>query len=280
MANILNISGTKIKDTGIQKLAEYVEANLTDEFTLVLGCKPAVYDVDAILIGGGSIYAIECKDWKGTIKGGSYGWWQKDGQVIENPLQQARNNAVALGKWLREKLKDINGSVWVKGLIVFTHEDVEYEIDIDDKSISNIYIISIDSLKEHISSENASISDKTENILVNYFMNLIKPLKIIFYKKIKLLRFITLITLTSAIISGYFFITGDRNSISAIILALSGITLVVITGLWNDIWRFNKTYSDIQSDPLEGYNMFSDYTKDIYNVFGTYDKKTIIKDYL
>jgi hypothetical protein len=145
MARILNISGAEIKDRGIQKLADYVEANLPDDFTLVIGCKPSIYDVDAVLIGKGNIFAIECKDWKGNIKGGSYGWWQKNSQVIDNPLHQARNNAAALGKWLRDKINRKN--VWVQGLVVFTHEEAELNIDIDKKSNSAISILNINTLK-------------------------------------------------------------------------------------------------------------------------------------
>jgi hypothetical protein len=173
MANILNISGTEIKDRGIQKLADYVEAHLPDEFTLVIGCKPFVYDVDAVLIGGGNIYAIECKDWKGTIKGSSYGWWQKDGQVIENPLQQARNNAAALGRWLREKLKDINGSVWVKGLLVFTHDECTINLKLDSGSNTGLHILHISALKDWINTikgnkMSANMNDMIINSLKSY----------------------------------------------------------------------------------------------------------------
>ena len=87
--------------------------------------------MDAVLIGNGNIYAIECKDWKGRITGGSYGWWQKDGQVIDNPLQQTRNNAAALGKWLRGKILKNNGRLWVKSLLVFTHEEGELNLNLD-----------------------------------------------------------------------------------------------------------------------------------------------------
>jgi len=154
MAKILNISGAEIQDSGIRKLADYVAANLSDDFTIVIGCKPSIYDVDAVLIGGGNIYAIECKDWKGNTKGATYGWWQKDGQVIENPLQQARNNAVALGKWLRDKIK--RKGLWVQGLVVFTHEEAELNIDIDKNSNSAISVLNINTLKDWIAKRSIS----------------------------------------------------------------------------------------------------------------------------
>ncbi len=78
MGRIVNISGTEIKDHGIQVLTDYVKKNLSDEYTLIMGCKPYTSDVDAVLIGrGSSIFAIEAEDWKGNIRARSYGLWEK-----------------------------------------------------------------------------------------------------------------------------------------------------------------------------------------------------------
>lgn len=164
MARILNISGAEIKDRGIRKLAEYVEANLPDEFTLIIGCKPSIYDVDAVLIGRGNIYAIECKDWKGNIKGGTYGWWQKDGQVIENPLQQARTNAVALGKWLRKISLD-KTNAWAKGLLVFTHENAELSLNIEKESLKGVSTLLLSELAGWIEKRKSSDSKATDSII-------------------------------------------------------------------------------------------------------------------
>jgi len=171
MAKILNISGTEIKDIGIRKLAGYVESNLPADFTLVVGCKPSIYDVDAVLIGRGNIYAIECKDWKGKITGGTYGWWQKDGQVIENPLQQTRTNAVALGKWLRKISPDMKAA-WVKGLLIFTHDEGRLHLDLDKTSNSGVSILCLNDLKEWINNQNISIDADTINITRNYLCSL------------------------------------------------------------------------------------------------------------
>jgi len=172
MAKILNISGAEIKDRGIQKLAEYVEANLPDEFTLVIGCKPSIYDVDAVLIGRGNIYAIECKDWKGNIKGGTYGWWQKDRQVIENPLQQARTNAVALGRWMRKNIKAANKSIWVKSLLVFTHEDSQLNLTFDKKSNTSVSIVNLGGLKKWIEKQKILSDPKFISMINDWFNNI------------------------------------------------------------------------------------------------------------
>ncbi len=171
MANIINISGAHIEDRGIAKLAGYVEENLP-EFTLIIGCKPFVYDVDAVLIGNGNIYAIECKDWKGKITGGAYGWWQKNGQVIENPLQQARNNAAALGKWLRKKILNNNGRIWVKSLLVFTHEEGELHLTLDKDSNSGVAVKNFNILKEWVQKQKSYIDPKTINLTVHWFSSL------------------------------------------------------------------------------------------------------------
>jgi hypothetical protein len=273
MAKILNISGTEIKDRGIQKLADYVEDHLTDEFTLVIGCKPSIYDVDAVLIGGGNIYAIECKDWKGTISGGSYGWWQKDGQVIENPLQQARNNAAALGKWLRGKFKNIKGSVWVKGLIVFTHDDIQATLDIDENSLSDIIIIPLDMLTKHVLHEKASVGDNIGINVVNYFSTIGKSSMNTPFMKKRVLIIVTAISVATAFISGYLFISGTRTGIVGGTLLVSGLIISILTKIWSEINGIETRSYFNKIEPLDDFNIYRDHTKDIYNVYGTYDRK-------
>lgn len=158
MGRIVNISGTKIKDHGIRVLTDYVKKNLPDEYTLVLGCKPYTSDVDAVLIGRGStIFAIEAKDWKGNIRARSYGLWEKDGTLIENPLSQARNNAVALAKWLRnrigqDRLSEALGSpgkLWVTSLLVFTNPKCSIDdTGLDRTSNTGVKIMGLDNLKD------------------------------------------------------------------------------------------------------------------------------------
>lgn len=160
MARILNISGTRTTDRGILKLAQYVEHNLTDEYTLIIGCKPSIYDVDAILIGKGNIISIECKDWKGKITGESYGWWKKDWQTIDNPLQQARTSAAALGRWLRKKLFNNGEKLWVKSLVVFTHEEGELHFQSDNDSNTGVYVLRLGDIKDWISRQKETVNSE------------------------------------------------------------------------------------------------------------------------
>lgn len=169
MAKILNISGTEITDRGIQKLVSYVESNLPDDYTLVIGCKPSVYDVDAVLIGNGNIFAIECKNWKGKIVGESYGWWQKDGEMIDNPLQQTRNNAVALAKWLRGNMQNLQGKLWVKGLLLFTHDESQLDLNLDKTSNVSVSILHLNELYEFISKQNNSLDIQIADIVGSWF---------------------------------------------------------------------------------------------------------------
>jgi hypothetical protein len=159
MGRIVNISGTEIKDHGIQVLADYVKKNLPDDYTLVLGCKPYASDVDGVLIGKGSIFAIEVKNWKGKIKARSYGLWEKDGTPIENPLTQARNNAVALAKWLRNRIGEDRLSqglgsprkLWVRSLLVFTNSKCSIERSrLDRTSNTGVNIISLNRVKDFV----------------------------------------------------------------------------------------------------------------------------------
>lgn len=159
MGRIVNISGTEIKDHGIQVLAHYIRKNLPDDYTLVLGCKPYTFDVDGVLIGKGSIFAIEVKDWKGNIRVRSYGLWEKDRKPIENPLAQARNNTVALAKWLRsrigqDRLSKVLGSprkLWVRSLLVFTNPKCSIDATgLDRTSNTGVSIMSLDRVKDFV----------------------------------------------------------------------------------------------------------------------------------
>jgi hypothetical protein len=236
MAQILNISGSPVTDRGISKLAEYVDRNLP-EFTLIIGCKPFVYDVDAVLIGKGNIYAIECKDWKGKITGGTYGWWQKDGQVIENPLQQARNNAAALGKWLRGKIPGDN-KIWVKSILVFTHEEGELQLNLDKDSNSSVAVCQLNILKENVQKQKSSIDSETINSTVQWFCSLMNKNndKSDLGKEV----FIAIV-------------------ISAIVLIIFGLYSLFYIGLFNAFYfflvrpsvtrnKFNKKYNNLNAD--------------------------------
>jgi hypothetical protein len=170
MGKIINIIGSRINDRGILKLAEYVKANLPD-FTLVIGCKPGIYDVDAILIGRGNIYAIECKNWKGDISGGSYGKWIKDEKEFSNPLHQSRNNAAALSGWLKINIA-VKGKTWVDSLVVFTHDDCSLTLEFDGSSNTSVSVLLLDELKEWIKARKASVSSMIENEILNYFNSL------------------------------------------------------------------------------------------------------------
>jgi hypothetical protein len=159
MGRIVNIGGTEIKDHGIQVLVDYVKKNFPDEYTLVLGCKPYTSDVDGVLIGRGSIFAIEVKDWKGKIKARSYGLWERDGKPVENPLSQARNNAVSLAKWLRNRIGQVRlsealgspGKLWVRGLLVFTNPKCSIDgTGLDRTSNTGVNILSLDHVKDFV----------------------------------------------------------------------------------------------------------------------------------
>jgi hypothetical protein len=170
MGKIINISGSRINDSGILKLAEYVKENLP-EFTLVIGCKPGIYDVDAILIGRGNIYAIECKNWKGDISGGSYGKWIKDGREFSNPLHQSRNNAAALSGWLKTNVA-VKGKTWVDSMVVFTHDDCSLTLELDESSNTSVSVLLLDELKEWVMRRKGSVSSVIENEILNYFTGL------------------------------------------------------------------------------------------------------------
>jgi len=168
MTKIVNISGAEITDTGIQRLVEYCRDTLTDNYTLIIGCLPYNSDIDAILIGNGNIYAVECKHWKGEIEGSTYGHWTKDGESISNPLHQTRNNTVALARWLREKT-GLNGSLWVRGLLVFTHDHCQVHITRDNGSNNGVEVILLSDLKGYLERQERTVREEVVSKVVGVF---------------------------------------------------------------------------------------------------------------
>lgn len=266
MAKILNISGAEITDRGIQKLADYIEANLPDNFTLVIGCKPSVYDVDAVLIGKGNIYAIECKDWKGNITGSTYGWWQKDGQVIENPLQQARNNAAALGKWLRGKIRS---KLWVRGLVLFTYNDSSINIDIEPDSNSGVNFLKMENLKSWIIDQDSYADSKVIDLANNFFEQ---------FASINRENNSTVYLILSSILAvisviSVLILTRDPD-LSIFIMLVTIAALTTIASIFSMI-RYvigKPTLFFRKNDLLFKYDDHSDLVMDPLNIYDTYDK--------
>jgi hypothetical protein len=277
MANILNISGTEIKDNGIRKLAGYVESNLPDDFTLVIGCKPSIYDVDAVLIGMGNIYAIECKDWKGNIKGGTYGWWQKDGQMIENPLQQARNNTVALGKWLRDKIGNTKGKIWVESLLVFTHEEGELHLNFDKASNSGTSTVLLNDLKEWIYNQRNTLNNNITDKAVQLFNQINGEEKVTGFRFIEKALFVTtVLMLILSIFLGYKYINNPNGIFLPLLLLCMAIVLAIVVAAAFLIKPSNHAEQQMNNSSVikeEEYNPLSDFTNDLYNFFGTYNKR-------
>ena len=266
MEKILNISGTEIKDSGIRKLAEYVKANLPDS-TLIIGCKPSIYDVDAILIHNNNIFAIECKDWKGTITGGSYGWWQKDGQVIENPLQQARNNTVALGKWLRTKFKNVKGSIWVKGILLFTHEEGQVTLEIDETSNTGVEILDLSELKEYISRIPVNKNNEIGKNVIGFFSYYIKESS---RKNIKLVKYLNYACVGLLFIAVGGIISLIKGHESAMAVLFGCIILAVILSFFSAAAGNASEEENIEKEFFEYYDTVRESSYDPINYYDTY----------
>jgi hypothetical protein len=222
MGRIVNIGGTEIKDHGIQVLADYVKKNFPDEYTLVLGCKPYTSDVDGVLIGRGSIFAIEVKDWKGKIKARSYGLWERDGKPIENPLSQARNNAVSLAKWLRnrigqDRLSEVLGShgkLWVRGLLVFTNPKCSIDgTGLDRTSNTGVNILSLDRVKDFVMQQQGN--EPVGQMVIEAFNSLGADVRSLIRKE------------------------NRRGSIAALVVASIGICLCISYLIWSA--RYDKS---------------------------------------
>lgn len=273
MSRIINISGSPVTDRGIIKLAEYVEANLKG-YTLIIGCKPSIYDVDAVLIGNGNIFSVECKDWKGRITGGSYGWWQKDGQVIDNPLQQTRNNAAALGKWLRGKIPGMK-KLWVKSILLFTHEEGELNLNLDKTSNSAVSIVRLDFLMDWIYKQKESLNTDLSDSVIRLFNQLSREEKVAGLSFIEKALFAEILLILAASIYFGFRYIKDPNGVFLPLLFLCMVIAIVLVIAAGFIFKSIHVKHQINSVDIkqDGYNPLSDFTNDYYNFFGTYNKR-------
>ena len=113
-----------------EKLVCNTLANFPDDWYIFNDVIIRDTQIDHILICPKGVYAIETKNYRGTINGDaeSPDWWQliRVRQTrLYNPIRQSRHHAVALANYFKESGYS---QIWVEAVVVFSHPEVKLKV--------------------------------------------------------------------------------------------------------------------------------------------------------
>lgn len=119
MAYIKTVPGSSPVNEGERKVIEHLKANLPQTYTIIpnfqiiqRGHPPLEYD--AVVIAPHAVYAIEIKDWHGTIDGDDHEW-ALNGEIRKSPYKTTNLK----GQVLKSELeKRVTSRPWVQAVII------------------------------------------------------------------------------------------------------------------------------------------------------------------
>lgn len=119
----------EVVNAGEQRLIDFLEVNLPDNYTLVPNVEIAstnprnnqtqYWEYDLIVVAPHAIYNIENKDWKGRIEGDDNYWYVNDRQK-PNPLKTGRIKTAILASNLKEEDREL-GRAWVQNMVTLSY---------------------------------------------------------------------------------------------------------------------------------------------------------------
>lgn len=119
----------EVVNAGEQRLIDFLEVNLPDNYTLVPNVEIAstnprnnqtqYWEYDLIVVAPHAIYNIENKDWKGRIEGDDNYWYVNDRQK-PNPLKTGRIKTAILASKLKEEDREL-GKAWVQNMVTLSY---------------------------------------------------------------------------------------------------------------------------------------------------------------
>ncbi|MGH8542621.1 MAG: protein kinase domain-containing protein [Gammaproteobacteria bacterium] len=119
---------------GEEKTATYLQKNLPDDWVVVCNkelVRPAsVRELDFIIVGQHSIFAVEEKHWWGSIHGTTSSWVLDSGESQPSPLRQADEAAKRLTGYLKDAIPSLReeqrrtGRRFVAGRVILSAEPV------------------------------------------------------------------------------------------------------------------------------------------------------------
>lgn len=125
-----------VVNAGEQKLMNFLEVNLPDDFYLIPNVElvstntknnlTQYWEYDLIVVAPHAIFNIENKDWKGRIEGDDNTWYLND-QPRRNPLRTNRQKTAILAS----KLKEHNpswGRAWIQNMLTLSYDNFSQPI--------------------------------------------------------------------------------------------------------------------------------------------------------
>lgn len=135
MAKLMNTGGTPVNE-GEAEAISYLQKNLPDNYIiypnieLSASPKEQLFEYDAVIVAPHAVYAVEVKDWKGTISGDNSAWLLNNRESRENPVKSIRYKA----KILKSKLTSNStflSNVWTEGIVVIVNSQTNLNLSGD-----------------------------------------------------------------------------------------------------------------------------------------------------
>ncbi|MCM8568888.1 protein kinase [Gramella jeungdoensis] len=119
----------KVVNAGEQRLMDFLEVNLPENYTLIPNIELAAtnprnhqtqyWEYDLIVVTPHAVYNIENKDWKGRIEGDDNYWYVNDRQR-PNPLKTGRIKTAILASKLKEEDGEL-GKAWIQNMVTLSY---------------------------------------------------------------------------------------------------------------------------------------------------------------
>ena len=131
---------------GERRLTEYLKSALDEQYVLIndVNFEDGSGNIDHVLLGPPGIFVIETKNQRGWIECNGDVW---NGIVGENPSRQARRNAV--------RISNVVAS-WVQGVVVFTNENVQLNI----QNPIKVDVLKVDDLAKYLAEQTRRLSSQ------------------------------------------------------------------------------------------------------------------------
>ena len=120
-----------VVNAGEQKLLDFLEVNLPDDYFLIPNVELAstspknnrtqYWEYDLIIVAPHAIFNIENKDWKGRIEGDDNYWYLND-QQKPNPLKTGRLKTAILAAKLKEENFTF-GKAWITNMLTLSYDN-------------------------------------------------------------------------------------------------------------------------------------------------------------
>jgi len=136
-----------------------LQSELSDDYTAFVGVPVKNGDIDCLITGPTGVFALEIKNHKGDIVYSEDGWKHYKtgikGGVYQGNLKNPEKQLFQAMHSLKDKLKQYNADVYIKGVVVFSNPATNLVIE---KQPQNFEICRVDDLVDVIKNNNHKLS--------------------------------------------------------------------------------------------------------------------------